>query len=67
MRYTQGALLRSCAAHCRKETVFFDTCSVKVLPALWMQTWLPEGSEMLITTVLGDYKEVDGRIFAHSL
>jgi outer membrane lipoprotein-sorting protein len=26
-----------------------------------------QGSEMLITTVLGDYKEVDGLIFAHSL
>lgn len=42
-------LLQDCAALCGKETVFFDTCSVKVLPARWMQTWLPEGSEIIAT------------------
>ncbi|MFW2366543.1 MAG: prephenate dehydrogenase/arogenate dehydrogenase family protein [Desulforhopalus sp.] len=42
-------LLQKCAAHCRKETVFFDTCSVKVLPARWMQTYLPSGSRIIAT------------------
>lgn len=42
-------LLQTCAARCRRETVFFDTCSVKVLPARWMETHLPEGSEIIAT------------------
>lgn len=42
-------VLQSCAPLCRKETLFFDTCSVKVLPARWMQTHLPRGCEIIAT------------------
>jgi prephenate dehydrogenase len=42
-------LLQDCASLCRKETLFFDTCSVKVMPALWMQSYLPEGCEIIAT------------------
>lgn len=35
--------------HCRANTIFFDTCSVKVHPARWMARHLPEGSRIIAT------------------
>ena len=32
-----------------KETVYFDTCSVKVFPAQWMEKHLPAGSQIIAT------------------
>jgi prephenate dehydrogenase len=34
---------------CRKETLFFDTCSVKMEPVRWMKTHLPQGSKIIAT------------------
>lgn len=33
----------------KKDTVFFDTCSVKVLPVNWMNQYLPQGSRIIAT------------------
>lgn len=33
----------------RKDTIYFDTCSVKVKPSQWMQKYLPEGSQIIAT------------------
>ena len=33
----------------KPETVFFDTCSVKVEPVNWMKKHLPEGSQIIAT------------------
>jgi prephenate dehydrogenase len=35
--------------YCRQDTVFFDTCSVKVYPARWMQECLPKESWIIAT------------------
>ncbi len=42
-------LLQRVKVYCRKETIFFDTCSVKVLPVKWMTEQLPEGSKVIAT------------------
>ncbi|MGW8192957.1 MAG: prephenate dehydrogenase/arogenate dehydrogenase family protein [Desulforhopalus sp.] len=39
-------LLQS-APWCSSNTLFFDTCSVKVFPAAWMMEYLPEGCEII--------------------
>lgn len=36
-------------AYCNANTVFFDTCSVKMEPVRWMKTHLPEGSQIIAT------------------
>ncbi len=43
------AVLRKSSSYCRGKTTFFDTCSVKVYPARWMQTHLPAGSKIIAT------------------
>lgn len=40
-------LLKQIAPLCRKDTQFFDTCSVKSYPARWMQQLLPQGCEII--------------------
>ncbi len=40
-------VLKKSATSCRQETVFFDTCSVKVFPAKWMKKYLPKGSNII--------------------
>ena len=42
-------VLEEATVYCRKETIFFDTCSVKMLPARWMQELLPAGSRIIAT------------------
>lgn len=42
-------VLKRSGCYCKKETVFFDTCSVKVFPARWMKKYLPEGSRIIAT------------------
>lgn len=42
-------VLKASAPYARKETLFFDTCSVKVYPANWMKNNLPEGSRIIAT------------------
>ena len=42
-------VLKEAKPYCRPETVFFDTCSVKVLPARWMKEHLPAGSKIIAT------------------
>ncbi len=42
-------VLKKSVRFCNKETVFFDTCSVKVFPAKWMEKYLPEGSTIIAT------------------
>ncbi len=42
-------VLKEARPHCRQDTVFFDTCSVKMLPARWMQELLPTGSRIIAT------------------
>ena len=42
-------VLKEAKPHCSQETVFFDTCSVKVLPARWMKEHLPKGSRIIAT------------------
>ncbi|MEN8189648.1 MAG: prephenate dehydrogenase/arogenate dehydrogenase family protein [Thermodesulfobacteriota bacterium] len=42
-------VLKQSAPYCKKETVFFDTCSVKVFPAGWMKKYLPEESSIIAT------------------
>ena len=44
----EEVLIKS-APFARKETIFFDTCSVKVYPAQWMQTHLPADSSIVAT------------------
>ena len=34
---------------CKKETLFFDTCSVKVFPVSWMKKYLPSESKIIAT------------------
>lgn len=42
----EEVLKKSCY-YFKKETVFFDTCSVKVFPAGWMKQYLPHGSKII--------------------
>ena len=42
-------VLKKSARYFKKETVYFDTCSVKVFPARWMKELLPEGSRIIAT------------------
>jgi len=42
-------VLKLSAKYAKKETVFFDTCSVKVFPVKWMQENLPAGSKIIAT------------------
>lgn len=44
-----GEVLGRVRKYCQKDTVFFDTCSVKVYPAQWMREQLPEGSQIIAT------------------
>lgn len=49
----------------RKETVFFDTCSVKSLPASWMKQHLPEESRIIATHPMfgpDSYRQVDRKL-----
>jgi len=40
-------VLRDSAPYCQPNTIFFDTCSVKMLPSKWMQDLLPKGSRII--------------------
>jgi prephenate dehydrogenase len=42
-------VLKEAKSYCRRETVFFDTCSVKMLPTKWMKEYLPPGSRIIAT------------------
>jgi len=42
-------VLSKSTLYCNKDTVFFDTCSVKVFPASWMKEYLPVGSRIIAT------------------
>lgn len=42
-------VLKRVRPYCQNGTVFFDTCSVKVYPAKWMQEYLPENSHIIAT------------------
>ena len=42
-------VLKRVRPYCREKTVFFDTCSVKIYPAQWMQEHLPENSRIIAT------------------
>lgn len=42
-------VLQRSTPYFQKETIYFDTCSVKVLPARWMQKYLPAGSTIIAT------------------
>lgn len=42
-------VLQRVAPYCRSETVYFDTCSVKVRPARWMKRYLPPESAIIAT------------------
>jgi len=42
-------VLKKSVHFCRKGTLFFDTCSVKVFPVNWMKKYLPEGSKIIAT------------------
>jgi len=42
-------VLKSTRAFHRSHTVFFDTCSVKVFPARWMEAHLPPESQIIAT------------------
>lgn len=44
----ESVLIESKKFH-KKETVFFDTCSVKVMPVNWMRSHLPENSQIIAT------------------
>ncbi len=42
-------VLKQSCPYFKKETVFFDTCSVKVFPASWMNQYLPRRSKIIAT------------------
>ncbi len=42
-------VLKECKPYLKKDTLYFDTCSVKVNPAQWMQDELPEGASIIAT------------------
>jgi len=42
-------VLRRSSRYARRETIFFDTCSVKVYPSKWMQQYLPGESKIIAT------------------
>ena len=42
-------VLKKSIPYVNENTVFFDTCSVKVLPASWMKEFLPAGSRIIAT------------------
>ena len=42
-------VLTESAPYCRPNTIFFDTCSVKMEPSRWMLEFLPEGSKIIAT------------------
>ena len=42
-------VLQKARSYCKKDTIFFDTCSVKVFPVNWMQKHLPEDSQIIGT------------------
>jgi len=42
-------VLKKSISSFKKETVFFDTCSVKVFPVSWMTQYLPRGSRIIAT------------------
>jgi len=42
-------VLEKARPFCKKETLFFDTCSVKVFPVSWMKKYLPSGSKIIAT------------------
>ncbi len=42
-------VLKHASPFCKTETLFFDTCSVKVLPATWMKQHLPQGCKIICT------------------
>ena len=42
-------VLQASVSAMRRDTVFFDTCSVKVMPVHWMKKYLPPGAEIIAT------------------
>ncbi len=42
-------VLKKSGRYFKRETVFFDTCSVKVFPVNWMKKYLPGGSRIIAT------------------
>lgn len=44
-----GEVLEKASPFCKKETLFFDTCSVKVYPVKWMKEYLPSESKIIAT------------------
>lgn len=42
-------VLKKSLPYFQQGTVYFETCSVKVLPATWMKKYLPEGSNIIAT------------------
>ncbi len=42
-------VLEKARPYCRRETLFFDTCSVKVFPVRWMKKHLPADSQIIAT------------------
>lgn len=48
IRSLEEVLIKS-RSHYKKDTVFFDTCSVKTLPSAWMIEHLPEHSHIIAT------------------
>ena len=40
-------VLKEGKPHCKPGTIFFDTCSVKMLPSKWMKEYLPPESKII--------------------
>ncbi|NOR26174.1 MAG: prephenate dehydrogenase/arogenate dehydrogenase family protein [Desulforhopalus sp.] len=58
-------VLEKARPFCKKETLFFDTCSVKVFPVSWMKKYLPSGSKIIATHPMfgpDSYPQVDRKL-----
>lgn len=58
-------VLKNCVPHFRKETLFFDTCSVKTFPARWMKDYLPQKSKIIATHPMfgpDSYQQMAGKL-----
>lgn len=58
-------VLKQSASHLKKDTLVFDTCSVKVLPSVWMKTHLPHGTAIIATHPMfgpDSYRQMERRL-----
>ncbi len=58
-------VLKKSRPHCNKNTLFFDTCSVKVYPVKWMKELLPHGSKIIGTHPMfgpDSYPQIDKKL-----